>query len=93
MGLQEWDTTKAQAAAAAAALRFHPWVGKIPWRREWQPTPVFLPGESHREGAWQYAVHAVTELDTTEQLTHVEIINMHEYSYTYFIGKLSIPKK
>ena len=27
--------------------RFHPWVGKIPWRRAWQPTPVFLPGESH----------------------------------------------
>ena len=27
--------------------RFHPWVGKLPWRREWQPTPVFLPGESH----------------------------------------------
>ena len=26
---------------------FHPWVGKIPWRRTWQPTPVFLPGESH----------------------------------------------
>ena len=26
---------------------FHPWVGKIPWRRKWQPTPVFLPGESH----------------------------------------------
>ena len=25
--------------------RFDPWVGKIPWRREWQPTPVFLPGE------------------------------------------------
>ena len=23
-----------------------PWVGKIPWRRKWQPTPVFLPGES-----------------------------------------------
>ena len=26
---------------------FHPWVGKIPWRRVWQPTPIFLPGESH----------------------------------------------
>ena len=26
---------------------FDPWVRKIPWRREWQPTPVFLPGESH----------------------------------------------
>ena len=27
--------------------RFHPWGRKIPWRRKWQPTPVFLPGESH----------------------------------------------
>ena len=27
--------------------RFHPWVRKIPWRRKWQPTLVFLPGESH----------------------------------------------
>ena len=26
---------------------FHPWVGKIPWRGKWQPTPVFLPGKSH----------------------------------------------
>ena len=26
---------------------FKPWVGKIPWKRKWQPTPVFLPGESH----------------------------------------------
>ena len=26
---------------------FDPWVRKIPWRREWQPTPVFLPGKSH----------------------------------------------
>ena len=26
---------------------FDPWVGKTPWRRKWQPTPVFLPGESH----------------------------------------------
>ena len=27
--------------------RFDPWVGKIPWRMIWQPTPVFLPGKSH----------------------------------------------
>ena len=26
--------------------RFNPWIGKIPWRRAWPPTPVFLPGES-----------------------------------------------
>jgi len=27
--------------------RFKPWVRKMPWRRAWQPTPVFLPGETH----------------------------------------------
>ena len=36
-------------SANAGGMRcgFDPWVGKIPWRREWQPTPVFLPGESY----------------------------------------------
>ena len=29
--------------------RFYSWVRKIPWRRAWQPTPVFLPGESHAQ--------------------------------------------
>ena len=28
---------------------FDSWVGKIPWRRKWKPTPVFLPGESHEQ--------------------------------------------
>ena len=31
---------------------FIPWVRKIPWRRAWQPTPIFLPGESMDRGAW-----------------------------------------
>ena len=30
-------------------VRFDPWVRKIPWRRKGQPTPVFLPGKSHRQ--------------------------------------------
>ena len=30
---------------------FGPWVGKIPWRRAWQPTLVFLPGDSHGQGS------------------------------------------
>ena len=30
---------------------FHPWVGKISWRRAWQPTPVFLSGESHGQSS------------------------------------------
>ena len=31
------------------AVKFNPWVKKIPWRRKWQPTSVFLPGKSHRQ--------------------------------------------
>ena len=37
---------------AMPETEFNPWVEKIPLRREWLPTPVFLPGEFHR-GAWQ----------------------------------------
>ena len=32
-------------------LGLHPWVGKIPWSRKWQPSSVFLPGKSHRLGS------------------------------------------
>ena len=33
--------------------RFNPWIRKIPWRREWQPVPAFLPGKSHWTGGLQ----------------------------------------
>ena len=33
-------------------LRFYLWFEKIPWRREWQPTPVFLLGNTMDRGAW-----------------------------------------
>ena len=33
--------------SAIQETTFDPWVGKIPWRREWLPTPVFLPGKFH----------------------------------------------
>ena len=50
--------------------RFDPWVGKIPWRRKWQPTPVFLTGKSHgqRRLAGYYCSCGRKESDTTEQL-------------------------
>ena len=51
--------------------RFDPWVGKISWRREWQPTLVFLPEESHRQRSLAgYSPQGRKESDTTEQLTH-----------------------
>jgi len=33
--------------AKQETLDWDPWIGKIPWRREWQPILVFLPGEFH----------------------------------------------
>ena len=46
---------------------FNPWVGKIPWRRDWQPTPVFLPGEFHGQGSLAgYKPWDCKELDMTE---------------------------
>ena len=44
---------------------FDPWVGKIPWRREWLPTPVFWPGEFHE----LYSSWGHKESDTTERLS------------------------
>ena len=52
--------------------RFDPWVGKMPWRREWQSTPVFLSGESHGQRIQAgYSLWDHKELDTTEQLTTI----------------------
>ena len=41
---------------------YDPWVGQIPWRRKWQPTPVFLPGKSHGQRSLAgYIVHGVAK--------------------------------
>ena len=50
--------------------KFNSWVGKILWRREWQPTPVFLPGELHGQRSLAgYHPRGYKELDMTERLT------------------------
>ena len=52
---------------------FDPWVGKIPWRRKWQPISVFLPGKSH---GWRslagYTPGGDKDSDTTDQQTLYE---------------------
>ena len=49
-------------ASACGRPGFNPWVGKIPWRRKWQPTPAFLPGESHGQRSLEGCiVHGVTK--------------------------------
>ena len=54
---------------------FNPWVRKIPWRRKWQPTPVFLLENPMDRGTWWAAVHGDhKESDTTKGLTHTHTL-------------------
>ena len=41
-----WWISDRESACQCRSPRLDPWVGKLPWRRKWQPTPVFLPGKS-----------------------------------------------
>ena len=51
-----------------------PWVGKILWRRAWQPTLVLLPGESHGQRSLVvYSPWGGKELDTTEMTEHAHM--------------------
>ena len=43
---------------------FDPWLGKIPWRRKWPPTPIFLLENSMDRGAWWATVHGVAKSQT-----------------------------
>ena len=53
--------------------RFDPWVGEIPWRRKWQPPPVFLPGESHgQRNLAGYSPWGCKELDKNEH-TYIKL--------------------
>ena len=47
----------------------NPWVGKVPWRKAWEPTPVFLPGESHGQRSLVgYSSRGRKDLDTIEAI-------------------------
>ena len=63
---------------------FDPWVRKIPWRRAWQPTPVFLPGKFHK-GAW----HAIQSIDS-QRVCH-DWVTEHIYIQTLYCGLQSCP--
>ena len=63
---------------------FNPWVGKILWRRKWQPTPVFLSGKSHgQRNLAAYSPWCHKESDTTEPLNNI--------NHKVFLISLQIP--
>ena len=58
-----------ESSYQCGGCRFSPWVGKIPWRMKWEPTPGFLPGNSHGQRSLAgCSPWGREELDTTERL-------------------------
>ena len=52
---------------------FEPWIRKIPWKRKWQPAPVFLPGKSHgQQTLVGYSPWGRKELDMTKVTEHTK---------------------
>ena len=79
-----WTEALSGASLVAQRLKHLPemretqvpsWVGKIPWRRKWQPTPVLLPGESHgRRSLVGYSPWGRKESDMTEWLHFTSLL-------------------
>ena len=78
-----WQLSGKKSACSSDCRRlrrhgFNPWVRKIPWRRKWQPTPVFLPGESYRQRSLVGCnPGGHKESDTTE--------HAHTYTYLHYL--------
>ena len=74
--------------------RFNPWIKKIPWSRAWQPTPVFLPGESHRQRnlgsvdseSWTWlkwlSTHPAHSRDHFKTSTHFKCFNLKALQFS-----------
>ena len=77
-GLPSWHSGK-EPACQCRRCRFNPWVRKPPWRRKRQPTPVFLPGESHGRGS----------LTPTFQSTPPQVLGNHK-SVLYVCESVSL---
>ena len=81
---------------------FNPWIRKIPWKRAWQPTPVFLPGESlGQRNLVGYSPRGGKESDTTEAIRHAciqggftcaVVCSLHAHTHTH-IDKISSHRK
>ena len=88
-----WCFSLGEFACQYRRHEFNPWVRKTPWRRKWQPTPVFLLEESH--GQWSLAGYSSwghKELDMTEQLTLCfHLVNEMIFDFLCYLFSSLIP--
>ena len=80
-----WASLVAQTVKSLPATQetgFNAWVGKMPWRREWLPTSVFLPGEFHGERSLLgYSPQCCKELNTSDWLTLSLYFHFSSHNY------------
>ena len=90
MGLPWWFSGK-ESACQSRNCGFHPWVRKIPWRRKWQPTAVFLLGKSHGQrslagySSWdrkRVGHNWATEQQHTHMCVYIHLIHFNELAHT-----------
>ena len=90
VGIQERFSWKfsSNESCQCRRLGFNPRIGKILWRRQWQPTPIFLPGESHgqRSSLVGYSQWGHKESDMTEWLSLT-----HTHTHTFCQARRSWP--
>ena len=92
VGLPGGSQVKASACVCPQCGRpgFDSWVGNIPWRRKWQPTPVFLPGESHgQRNLMGCSPRGPKELGMTERL-HLHFQSLCKSPYGLIFNLMSL---
>ena len=75
--------------------RFDPWVRKIPWRRKWQPTPVFLPGNPTDRGASQATQSVGSQRighNWVSTSKHLEYGRLNNYEFSLSLGISHAPE-
>ena len=74
----QWKRTACQCRTHSR-LGFDPWVRKIPWRKKWQPTPLFLPGKFHgQKNLAGYSPQGLKVLDMTENNLDLDLEKAEE---------------
>ena len=84
-----WTSLVTQCKESTCQCRrcgFDPWVGKIPWRKKWQPTPVFLPGQSHEQRSLEgYSPQDGKRIWCNLATKQQQNVSLYEYMLVSFI--------
>ena len=79
-----WWLSREQSACQCRRCGFKPWVGKISWRRKWQPTPIFLPGKYHKQRRLAgYSLWGCKQSEMTEHASKHIYTHTHTHTHTY----------